>query len=125
MTKYYNNVPQQIPSLANDSAIQTFNQYFNGPIELNNSELMAVTAFFEKRGFDTDSAQSTAVILMQQAYKDSVSIMPILDTLTGLNRTQLSDLVGEILNYNRLNTSSLGVSKQSVTPDFITRNIIA
>jgi hypothetical protein len=125
MTSFYNNIPIPNGMASNLPIVQTTNQYWPSPIELNNSELMAMTAFFQKRGFSTDAAESTAVIIMQQAYKDRINAMKILDTLSGLNSAELSALVGEILNYNRLKTSSLGISQQTIPSDFITRNILA
>ena len=81
--------------------------------------------FFEKRGFGADAAESTAIIILQQATKDNLNAMEIIDTLSGISDVEISALVGEILNYNRLKTSSLGVYNVQQRTDYINRNILA
>ena len=63
-------------------------------------------------------------ILLQQAKIDNVNVFELLDTLKGLNGTQLSYIVTEVLNNNRVNTSSLGYKVQSPTDLTEKRNIV-
>lgn len=125
MNNYYNNIPQSSSSSSSDQTIQIFDQYFQNPIELNNSSLVIMIGFFEKRGFDTDAAESTAIVILQQAKKDQLNPMEIIDTLRGLTDVEISQLVGEILNYNRFKTSSLGLVQPFSPAEQIMRNIIA
>jgi hypothetical protein len=125
MTTYYNNLPKSTPNNSANSSVQVFDQYFQSTIELNNSVLTAMRGFFEKRGFGADAAESTAIIILQQATKDNLNAMEIIDTLSGISDVEISALVGEILNYNRLKTSSLGVYNVQQRTDYINRNILA
>jgi hypothetical protein len=120
----YNNIPQSRNESNSDLTVRVFDQYFQAPIDLNNNELIAMIGFFETRGFDKDSAESTALVILKQAKKDNYSPMQIMDTLTGLSNVEISGLVAEILNYNRFKTSSLGVSQLYSPADDVVRNIL-
>jgi hypothetical protein len=125
MSTTYNNVPNQKAASNSDQTIQAFDQYYQTPIELNNNELVAMTGFFEKRGFEINAAESTALVILQQAKKDGFNAMQVMDTLSGLTPIEISSLVAEILNYNRFKTSSLGTAQHYAPSEEITRNILA
>lgn len=125
MTTYYNNLPAINSNNSANETVQVFDQYFQSSIELNNSVLTVMTGFFEQRGFGKDSAESTSIIILQQAVKDKLNAMEIMDTLRGLTDVEISSLVGEILNYNRFKTSSLGVYSEKTPTDYVNRNILA
>ena len=120
----YNNIPQTRAESNSDLTVKVFDQYFQAPIDLNNNELIAMTGFFESRGFNKDSAESTALVILKQAKKDNYNPMQIMDTLTGLSNVEISGLVAEILNYNRFKTSSLGISQLYSPADDVVRNIL-
>lgn len=123
------NLPfDQSNAIGRDSAASTkkyFDQYFNTPLTIDNSVTVSIKAFFEKRGFSTNSAETIAIILSTQAVKDNLNPQQIIDTLAGLDNLEISGLVAEILNYNRFKTSSLGVYLGYSPADEIQRNIIA
>ena len=122
--QFYNNIP---PAESNDSANSTlkfFDQFYQVPIELNDSSLAATRGFFESRGFAASAAETIAVVILTQSKRDKINEFTILDTLQGLNDLQLSALVGEILNYNRFKTSSLGLALEYLPANEIQRNII-
>jgi hypothetical protein len=50
--------------------------------------------------------------------------MSLLDTLKGLDSVDLSALVAEIMNYNRLKTSFLGYATKFTPHNEIVRNIL-
>jgi hypothetical protein len=120
----FNNIPQTRAESNSDLTVKVFDQYFQAPIDLNNNELIAMVGFFENRGFDKDSAESTALVILKQAKKDNYNPMQIMDTLTGLSNVEISGLVAEILNYNRFKTSSLGISQLYSPADDVVRNIL-
>jgi hypothetical protein len=120
----YNNIPQSKTESNSNLTVKVFDQYFQAPIDLNNNELIAMIGFFETRGFDKDSAESTALVILKQAKKDKYNPMQIMDTLTGLSNVEISGLVAEILNYNRFKTSSLGISQLYSPADDVVRNIL-
>lgn len=118
-----------IPSsdkLTQDSAEPTklfFDTYGQVPLEFNASEVDATVSFFKSKGFDDDAANITAATLLKQAKLDGTPIFQILDTLTGFDNLDLSSLVGEVLNNNRMSSSTLGFRTNPVIPNQI-RNIL-
>lgn len=120
----YNNVPLKKTALSSDLTVKVFDQYYQVPVDLNNNELIAMTGFFEKRGFNRDSAESTALVILQQAKKDNYSAMQIMDTLDGISNVEISGLVAEILNFNRFKSSLIGISQLVSTAEEVTRQIV-
>lgn len=119
----YSNLPTS--KITSDATVQAFDAYYTAPLELNASTLAAMVGFFTQRGFDPTSAETVAVIIMKQAKKDGYNPMQILDTLTGVDSIEISALVAEILNYNRVKTSFLGYSKEFTPHDEVQRNVLA
>ena len=110
-----------------DSAAGTklyFDTYGEAALEFAANDVTAAVSFFTGAGFDSDAATTVAMTLLRQAKIDSTPISQILDTLTGLNKNTLSQLVGEVLNNNRVSTSLLGFRTADVRP-IQTRNIAA
>lgn len=123
MTQDYSNLPSG--SSSSESTIQSFNSYYSAPIEINSAVYGAMTGFFTNKGFDVAAAESISTIVLTQSKKDNYNPMQILDTLKGLDSVELSGLLGEILNYNRFKTSSLGIAQPLRTNPEIQRNILA
>jgi len=110
----------------NDKRVTNFfDNYYNQKLEFNANEVDAVINFFEKRGFEKSSAITTGTVLLQQAKLDDVKVFKLLDTLKGLDEAQLSVVVAEVLNYNRLKTSTLGVKTTAKTNALDNRNVVA
>jgi len=120
----YNNIPQETPSSNSNLTVKVFDQYFQSTVDLNNNELIAMTGFFENRGFDKTSAETTALTVLKQAKKDRYNAMQIMDTLSGLSNVEISGLVAEILNFNRFKTSGLGISQLYAPSEDVIRNIL-
>lgn len=126
MSTFYNNLPQS--SKTHDSSkktIKIFDNYSNIPITVEVATFDAMTAFFNSRGFEADAAESTAYVIIRQAILDNLNPFQLLDTLKGLNDVQLSDLITELLNYNRYKSSSLGSASAFTPSEEVVRNIIA
>ena len=114
-------------SATNDSAAEVkefFNQYLTEKISYPANDVDAVIGFFENRGFEKTSAIAVSTALLQQAKLDNIKVFELIDTLQGLNKTQLSDIVANVLNYNREKISTLGFKVQSKYEKFEKRNII-
>lgn len=110
---------------SSDATNKNFDQYNDIPVQLDQVTLTAMKGMLASRGFGEESAETIAITIMIQAKRDSYNPMVVLDSMKTLNETELSQLVSEILNYNRLKTSVLG-SIQKITPvDNVKRNIIA
>lgn len=109
-----------------DSAAKTklfFDTYGQAPLEFLATEVDASIAFFEKRGFVNTAAQTIAMSVLKQAKLESVSIFKILDDIEGLDTSQLSGLVSEVLNNNRPATSTLGY-RQPLSTVSKQRNVV-
>jgi hypothetical protein len=92
--------------------------------QFNAGEYDAVIAFFVKRGFKRESAESTAYVIMAQAKIDSVKPQELLDKLSYASPAQLSEIITIILNANRYKSSRLGVRQTLNTKDTVSRNIL-
>lgn len=104
--------------------INVYDAYLNKPLELEAGMFNAMKGFFNSRGFDLAASESISVIIIKQAKLDGYNPLKILDTLKGLNNSEISALVSEILNYNRVKTSFLGYARQTNTIEEIKRNIL-
>ena len=104
---------------------QFFDNYFQKAVSFPAAEIDATVAFFTKRGFDTSSANSTAIIMLNQARVENVSVFSLLDKLKGLTDVQLSQVVAQVLNTYREKTSLLGYRTAVQTDTFEARNILA
>ena len=120
----YNNIPQEKTESSSDLTVKVFDQYFQPTVDLNNNELVAMTGFFQRRGFAAVAAESTALTILRQAKKDGYNAMQIMDTLGGLSDVEISGLVAEILNYNRFKSSSLGTVQKYAPSIEVLRNIL-
>jgi hypothetical protein len=103
---------------------QFFDNYFVNPVSFPAGEIDATVGFFQKRGFDNESAKSTAIVLLNQARTENVSVFSLLDTLKGLTDVQLSQVVAQVLNGYREKTSLLGYRIAPATSTYESRNIL-
>lgn len=118
------NLPSQI---IDDSAAGTklyFDRYGEAAFEFSANDVTLAVAFFERAGFDSDAATTVAMTLLRQAKIEGTPIAQILDSLKNYPTITLSQIVGEILNNNRVPTSILGFRTTDVKPNQI-RNIAA
>ena len=114
--------PQQTDSTT--TVKQFFDKYFVHEVSFPSNQIDAVLGFFQKRGFDTDSARSTGIVLLNQARIDNVNVFTLLDTLKALTDVQLSQVVAEVLNAYREKVSVLGYRIATVADTFESRNIL-
>ena len=104
------NLPQ-IDSTNSDGSKEVrafFDRYFQQQLTFPSNQIDAIVGFFEKRGFERMSSQSTGIVLLTQARVDGINPFKIMDTLKGLTDVQLSQVVTEILNTYREKSSVLG-----------------
>jgi hypothetical protein len=110
---------------SSDATNKAFTQYNDIPVELDQNVLVAMKGMLENRGFGEDAAESISITIMIQARRDNYNPLTILDSMKKLNENDLSQIIAEVLNFNRFKTSVLG-SIQSITPvDSVKRNILA
>jgi hypothetical protein len=121
---YTNLPPKIVTASSSDATNKNIQQYYDVPVQLENTTLTAMKGFLSNRGFSEESAEVISITIMMQAKRDNYNPMTVLDSMKQLQETDLSQLVAEILNFNRLKTSVLG-SVQKVTPvDNVKRNIL-
>lgn len=101
-----------------------FNNYFSEEITFPSNQIDAVIGFFRRRGFGEEAARSTSITLLNQAKIDNVNVFELLDKLKSYNEVQLSQIVTQILNYYRVQTSVLGYKVTKRDENFESRNIL-
>ena len=118
------NLPVTPAKKGSDSDVKNFfNQYFTEKLSFPSNDVDAVIGFFESRDFERTAAISFATALLEQAKIDDVKVFKLLDTLKGLDNVQLSVVVGEVLNFNRSKTSTLGFKRDSNVSKLEQRNV--
>jgi hypothetical protein len=122
----YTNLPIKKQAVSSsDATNKAFTQYNDVPVELDQNVLTAMKGMLVNRGFSDDAAESISITIMIQARRDHYNPLTILDSMKKLGENDLSQIIAEVLNYNRFKTSVLG-SIQSITPvDAVKRNILA
>lgn len=118
------NLPAEV---IQDSAAATklyFERYGEQVLEFPANDVTLAVSFFERAGFDTDAANTVAMVLLRQAKIDGDPIGQILDSIKEFPVAALNQIVGEVLNNNRVPTSLLGFRTSDVKPNQ-TRNIAA
>jgi hypothetical protein len=104
-----NNLPSTTENNDSSTASRTFfDSYYQQGISVSSSDVDAVIGFFSSRGFELSAAQTIGGTLIKQAKAEKVNVGKLIDTLNGLNELQMSRVVTEILNYDRLRISTLG-----------------
>jgi hypothetical protein len=111
------NLPNQIIEDSGAATRLYFDTYGEAALEFSAVDVDVTVAFFTSVGFDRDAAEVTAMTVLRQAKIDGTPIAQILDTIKGFDKNQLSQLVGEILNNNRVATSTLGFRINDVLPN--------
>lgn len=101
-----------------------FDTYGLNPLEFGATDVSATLSFFQDAGFDEDAALVVSAVILKQAKLDNLPVFQLLDSLKVLDGLGLSTLVGEILNNNRIPTSTLGFRTTPVQTEKI-RNIAA
>lgn len=101
-----------------------FDKFYTDEVSFPCEQIDAVIGFFQKNKFDTNSASSLAIVFLNQARSDGVSVFSLLDTLKTLPTVQLNRVVAEILNSYREPTSLLGYRIKPNDNVYESRNIL-
>ena len=119
----YTNLPST-PSTTN-ATVQAFDAYYTKPLELDAGIYTAMKSFFTSKGFEDNSADNIAVLIIKESKINGLNPMKVVDSLRGLDNVEISTLVNEIINYNRFKTSFLGYATAFTANPTISRNIVA
>lgn len=115
------------PSFNTDSTSEVkefFDKFYQTKVSFPSNQIDAVVGFFLGKGFDLQSARSTGIVLLNQARVDNVNVFQLIDSLKSLNDVQLSQVVAQVLNAYRENTSLLGYRIEQTGNEFESRNIL-
>jgi hypothetical protein len=118
------NLPSTTQPTTQPTTKQFFDKFFVNQVSFPAGEIDATVGFFMKRGFDIESARSTAIVLLNQARLDNVSVFALLDTMKSLTDVQMSQVVAQVLNAYREKTSLLGYRIAPVINLYESRNIL-
>ena len=124
MADFYTNLPPKEKDDLDKTVEKLTTTNYQSDYQFNVGEYDATIAFFVKRGFSRQAAESTAYVILAQAKIDSMRPQEILDKLTYASPAQLSELITIILNANRYKSSRLGVRQNLTTKETVSRNII-
>ena len=124
MDKVQLNLPIKQDKSSADKTKRYFNTYYQKQLAYPSNEVDAVIGFLESKGFDKSAAQSTGAVLMQQAKLDNIKVFELLDTLSGLEKLQLSFAVATIVNLNRQKVSTSGFRVENSEVPLEARNIM-
>ena len=124
MNEFYTNLPAKDKTSLEETVNKLTTTDYQTDYQFNVGEYDSTIAFFVKRNFSREAAESTAYAILSQAKIDNVKPQQILDQLTYATPALLSELITIILNANRYKSSRLGVRKTLATKDTVSRNII-
>mgnify|MGYP003111387444 FL=1 len=124
MAEFYTNLPPKDKDGLEKTIEKLTTTQYESDYQFNVGEYDSTVAFFVKRNFSREAAESTAYFILTQAKIDNIKPQQILDQLTYASPALLSELITIILNANRYKSSRLGVRKTLSTKDTVSRNII-
>jgi hypothetical protein len=103
---------------------QFFDKFYQYPVSFPAGEIDAVVGFFQKRGFDINSARTISIVMLNQARIDGVKVFELLDSLKTITDLQLTQVITQVMNTYRENTSLLGYKVIGATSPIESRNIL-
>lgn len=118
------NLPQSLIVDSGQEVRAFFDKFYQQQVSFPTNEIDAVVGFFLRRNFDQTSANSIAIVLLNQARVDNVNVFQLVDTLKSLTDVQLSQVVAQVLNAYRDKISLLGYRIASTEDKFESRNIL-
>lgn len=101
-----------------------FDGYFTTSLSFLANDLDATVGYFRSRGFDEVSANAISAVLLRQVKRDGLKIFQLLDKLKGIEDSQLTAAIIEILNYDREPISVLGFKEPKKFISYEVRNIL-
>jgi hypothetical protein len=119
----FSNLPPKSAETSEQRVIRYFDNYYTVPIDLELNDVEVMRGFFESKNFDRSSAESITYLILRTAKQSNYKTEEILDALNSYNSSQLNEFLLNILNFNRIKTSTLGVIKKLQASDQVKRNI--
>ena len=75
---------------------------------INSNEFDALVGYFKKRGFEDIPSREISGIFIQKASSDNIPVFRLVDTLKGLNPIELNTIITQVINSDRLRSSTVG-----------------
>ena len=125
MSTTYTNLPQTANIDSSQETLSVFDAYISSPVVIDSATYDAVSGFFGGRGFADVAAKNMAYVIIKQAKIDNLNPMQVIENLGTLQNVQLSNLITQILNFNRYKTSTIGTAVPFTTRANVARNILA
>jgi len=118
------NLPKQPTTDSSIEVREFFDKFYSKKVSFPVQHIDAIVAFFMKRDFDSESAKSIAMVILNQAREDNINVLTVMDKLKGLTDVQLNYIIAQILNSSREKTSIIGYRIESTYDEYETRNIL-
>ncbi|CAB4129520.1 hypothetical protein UFOVP116_30 [uncultured Caudovirales phage] len=120
-TKNYSNL--QYSSTSGDPT--TFlSQFTSSTYSITENELMAITAYFEKKADNKAAAASLTMAVISGAIAQNLKPMEVLDQFKQMSTKQLDSYLAYFLNSNRYPTSLLGINNNPTASKYVSRSIV-
>jgi len=101
-----------------------FNNYYDIPPVVSSNIDAAVLAYFQSITENQDSARILASAVIYTSAKQGVNPMETLKEFQNLPNNELSQYTAMFLNFERENTSFLGIINRPQVNQYITRSIL-
>jgi hypothetical protein len=101
-----------------------FNNWFDIPIEVSSNVDSAVIAYFEQITINKESARALASAVLYTSVKQGINPMDTLKEFQKLPPGELDAYTALFLNFERIGTSYLGITKQTQLSKYIERTIL-
>lgn len=115
----------QAPDLSGtrENAPKYFNNYFQGDFSIGLANDIIV-AYFEKYTGNRKSGEALAATVLYTAKAQNIDPMAVFDEFKKLEPGQLNNYLAAYLNFNRVQTSTIGIKTTSTTSPMISRTIL-
>ena len=116
----------QAPDLSgtqNDAA-KYFNNFFQGDFSIGRANDVIV-AYFEQYTGNKNSGHALAATVMYTAQAQNIDPMAVFNEFKKLTPGELNSYLAAFLNFNRVQTSTIGIKTTTTTSPLISRTILA
>lgn len=117
--------PANLPSQASQNVTtKFFNNYFTDIQNVSQNVNDAVVGYFQSLTGDKTSGNTLAAAVIYTATQQGIDPMSLIDEFRSLRPNELNAYLTMFLNFNRVNTSLLGLSNSPQTNKYIRRSIL-
>jgi len=115
--------PTNLPVTQTDVTVQFFDGYSQRALSFNPVDYDMLAAIFRGQGLSVNVVQNITMSILNQAKLMNIDIKNLIKTLQNKNGTTLSQVLAELLNSTRLNTSLVGFRTGITTNPMVSRTI--